>query len=85
MRVCSAALKSSAPSSASAYCRRDSATAVLRTVFTVAMDWDEPTMRNSNLLPVNAKGEVRLRSVMSRAKRGKAWTPSLTTVFSAAL
>src|SRR6185312_1886521 len=26
---------------------------------------DEPTARNSNLLPVNAKGDVRLRSVLS--------------------
>ena len=30
-----------------------------------AIDADEPTARNSNLLPVNANGDVRLRSVLS--------------------
>ena len=39
-------------------------------------------MRNSNLLPVKAKGEVRLRSVVSLGKRGRAWTPTLKSSFS---
>ena len=37
--------------------------------------WLEPHMRNSNLLPVKAKGEVRLRSVVSFRKSGSAGTP----------
>ena len=39
------------------------------------MDWEEPSMRNSNLLPVKAKGEVRLRSVVSFWMSGSADTP----------
>ena len=39
-----------------------SATIVLRTVLGSASDWLEPRARNSNLLPVKANGEVRLRS-----------------------
>ena len=35
----------------------------------------EPGMRNSNLLPVNANGLVRLRSVVSRSKLGSTSTP----------
>ena len=33
---------------------------VLMTVFVSEMDAEEPRERNSNLLPVKAKGEVRL-------------------------
>ena len=54
-------------------------------MFAQAMLLDEPTMRNSNLLPVNAKGDVRLRSVVSRVKRGRTWTPNFIWVFSAPL
>ena len=36
---------------------------------------EEPTIRNSNLLPVNANGEVRLRSVASLTKSGSVATP----------
>ncbi len=39
-------------------------------------------MRNSNLLPVNANGEVRLRSVVSRGKRGRHVHAELQTIFS---
>ena len=39
-------------------------------------------MRNSNLLPVKAKGEVRLRSVVSFGKWGMVWTPTFMMVFS---
>ena len=42
-----------------------SARMVLRTVLAKAMDWEAPTMRNSNLLPVKAKGLVRLRSIQA--------------------
>ena len=39
------------------------------------MDWEEPRERNSNLLPVKAKGEVRLRSVVSLGNLGRMCTP----------
>ena len=39
------------------------------------MLFDEPSILNSNLLPVNAKGEVRLRSVASLGKLGSTSTP----------
>ena len=42
------------------------------------MGADEPTARNSNLLPVKANGEVRLRSVASFGSSGREVTPSLT-------
>ena len=41
-----------------------------------------PGMRNSNLLPVTANGEVRLRSVVSLGKRGSACTPIFSSSFS---
>ena len=46
-----------------------------------AMELEEPSIRNSNLLPVKAKGEVRFRSVVSRANRGRTSTPSFMVVF----
>jgi len=49
----------------SASSSRLSATIVLMTRVGDAMFCDDPTARNSNLLPVNAKGDVRLRSVLS--------------------
>ena len=48
---------------------------VLSTVVAVATESEEPTMRNSNLLPVKAKGEVRLRSVASRRSSGTVEDP----------
>lgn len=66
----------------SAYLRSDSATAVFRTTFAPDMEVDEPSIRNSNLLPVKAKGEVRLRSVASRANLGRTWTPTFICSFS---
>ena len=65
-----------------AYWRRDSATQVLSTTFGPEMDWDAPGMRNSNLLPVKAKGEVRLRSVVSLGNFGSTCTPTLKSSFS---
>ena len=44
---------------------------VLSIMFAVAIDAEEPSIRNSNLLPVNANGEVRLRSVVSRGSLGR--------------
>jgi hypothetical protein len=40
------------------------------------MGADEPTARNSNLLPVKANGEVRLRSVWSFGRTGSEVAPS---------
>jgi hypothetical protein len=42
----------------------------------VATDCEEATMRNSNLLPVKAKGLVLLRSERSRGSRGRLETPT---------
>ena len=41
-------------------------------------------MRNSNLLPVNAKGEVLFLSVVSMGKSGRESTPSFKTRFALA-
>ena len=49
---------------------------MLRTVWGQYMGAEEPTARNSNLLPVNANGEVRLRSVASFGSTGSEVTPS---------
>ena len=38
---------------------------VFRAMLGPEMDWDAPSIRNSNLLPVKAMGEVRFRSVLS--------------------
>ena len=40
-----------------------------------AIDWLEPTARNSNRLPVKANGLVRLRSPASRGSFGSESTP----------
>ena len=53
-----------------------SATIVLSTVAGSEMLADEPTARNSNLLPVKAKGEVRFRSPEWRGRSGSTFTPS---------
>ena len=46
------------------------ATMVLSTIIGFPQLALEPTARNSNLFPVKAKGEVRLRSVVSRKRSG---------------
>ena len=43
---------------------------VFNTTLAEEMESEEPTIRNSNLLPVKAKGEVRFRSVASLSKSG---------------
>ncbi len=57
---------------------------VLSTVTGPAMDWLEPGIRNSNLLPVKATGEVRLRSVVSCGMEGSTSTP-MRSVFALGL
>ena len=51
---------------------------VFSTTLGLAMDWLEPSMRNSNLLPVKARGEVRLRSVVSWGISGRVSTPMVS-------
>ena len=48
---------------------------VFNTTFGCAMDALEPTIRNSNLFPVNANGEVLFLSVASFMKSGNVATP----------
>ena len=43
---------------------------VFSAVIALAQLAEDPTARNSNLLPVKAKGEVRLRSVLSISSSG---------------
>ena len=50
---------------------------VLSTVLGRPHDIDEPSARNSNLLPVNANGEVRLRSPPCIGRCGSTLAPSL--------
>ena len=80
-KVFSAAAKSSAFSRTSAYSDKTSATAAFSMILAQAMLFDEPTMRNSNLFPVKANGDVRFRSVVSRRNFGKAGTPNIISVF----
>ena len=54
---------------------------VFSTRFTLAIDCDEPGIRNSNLFPVNANGEVRLRSEESMENFGSTCTPISTSHF----
>ena len=69
MRSCTA-FSSSSHASANA-----SATIVFNTTFGWETESWEPTIRNSNLFPVNANGDVRLRSVASFIKSGRDFTP----------
>ena len=46
---------------------------------------EEPTALNSNLLPVNANGEVRFLSVLSRSISGILPIPSFSSVFCSGL
>ena len=47
--------------------------------------FEEPSIRNSNLFPVNANGDVLFLSVVSFLNSGRTSTPSFIFVFSAAL
>ena len=75
----------SACSNTSAKRAMASATTVFITIFASAMDCALPGIRNSNLLPVNANGEVRFLSVLSAFTRGMASTPMLMNCCSARL
>ena len=77
IRSCTARSKSSAFSSTSHASANASATIVLSTTFGPAIESRDPTIRNSNLLPVNANGDVLLRSVASFVKSGSVSTPVL--------
>ena len=70
-----AALKSSTPSSSSAMRESSSATIVLSIVFGPAIESAEPGILNSNLFPVNAKGDVLFLSDVSFGNLGRTWTP----------
>jgi hypothetical protein len=66
----------SAASTASTISSIASATIVLSTVFGSASEADDPSARNSNLLPVKANGEVRLRSPPCIGSDGSTEAPS---------
>ena len=51
--------------------------APLRVTSGPAIDWFEPTARNSNLLPVKANGLVRFRSPLSFGSGGSVSTPTV--------
>ena len=72
---CTAISKLSAFSSLSAASLKASAIMVFNTVFADAIESEEPTIRNSNLFPVNANGEVLFLSVASLSKSGRISTP----------
>ncbi len=48
---------------------------VFNTVLADATESEEPTIRNSNLLPVKQRVRVRFRSVASLSRSGKIFTP----------
>ena len=52
---------------------------VFKTTFAGAIESLEPTIRNSNLLPVKANGEVLFLSAVSRINSGIAFTPVSNT------
>jgi len=58
-----------------------SATAVLSVSIASAQLSDDPTARNSKRLPVKAKGEVRLRSVLSSISVGMCEMPLILNMF----
>ena len=57
---------------------RLSAMIVLSATSGPAIDWLDPTARNSNLLPVNANGLVRLRSPACLGRGGSVSTPTVS-------
>ena len=73
-------LKFSACSNSSAIRHNVSATMVLITVLGSAMEALDGTIRNSNLFPVKANGDVRFRSVVSCLNRGRVDTPTFIYV-----
>jgi len=61
------------------------AIAALMAIMAAAQFADEPAARNSKRLPVKAKGDVRLRSVVSNRISGIRPMPSFRVVFSSAV
>ena len=61
------------------------AMAALMAIMAAAQLADEPAARNSKRLPVKAKGDVRLRSVVSSRISGIRPMPSFSVVFSSAV
>ena len=57
---------------------------VFKIVFGPAIEKVEPGILNSNLLPVNAKGDVLFLSVVSFAKVGSTLTPTSINILSLA-
>ena len=66
---------SPAASNRSAASQNASATIALMVVVGLPMESEEPTIRNSNLFPVKANGEVRFLSVASIGRSGTVETP----------
>ena len=54
---------------------------MLRTTLAGAIESDEPTIRNSNLFPVNANGEVLFLSVASLLRSGSVEAPVFNLPF----
>ncbi len=77
MILFAAASISFAFSSSSAKAAKASATIVFNTMLGSATFACEPGIRNSNLLPVNANGDVRFLSVASFGNIGLSGTPIL--------
>ena len=75
IRSCTASSKSSAFSRTSQASANASATIVFSTMFAFAIESREPTIRNSNLFPVNANGDVLFLSVASLERSGSVATP----------
>ena len=75
IRSWTATSKSSAFSRISAASQKASATIAFSVVFGLPIESADPTIRNSNLFPVNAKGEVLFLSVASFSKSGSVDTP----------
>lgn len=61
------------------------AIAALMAIIAAAQLADEPAARNSKRFPVKAKGEVRLRSVVSNRISGIRPMPNFSVVFSSAV
>ena len=64
-----------AASRRSAASQNASATMALMAVVGLPMESEDPTIRNSNLFPVKANGEVRFLSVASICRSGTVDTP----------
>ena len=75
IRSCTAISKSSAASKRSAASQKASATIAFNVVLGLPIESALPTLLNSNLLPVKAKGDVLFLSVASFTNSGNVDTP----------